>query len=138
MVAKGKSLILFIVAYLASCAVQALCVNNPYHMTQAAQVFTYKECLTCHAEGMKKGVSICLGENCLYSKDHSLMHRYPPVGKEKDFAPIHEVERLGAIFEDGKITCLSCHDLSKPPPHLIRERERDQICLVCHISFIPK
>ena len=138
MIPKGKSIIFFSIAYVASSAIQAFCIYNPYHVTQAAGLLTYKECLTCHVEGMNKGVSICLGENCLYAKDHSLMHPYPPKGKEEDYAPIRDVERLGAKFEDGKITCLSCHDLTKPPPHLIRERERDQLCLMCHIGFISK
>ncbi len=138
MIAKGKCLIFFIIASLASGAMQALYANNPYHLSQAAGLLTYKECLTCHVKGMKKGVSICLGKDCLYTNNHSLLHRYPPVGKEKDYAPIGEVERLGAVFEDGKITCLSCHELTKPPPHLIREQERDQICLMCHIGFISK
>ena len=138
MVDKKKCLIFAVVAYLASGAIPALCIFNPYHMTEAAALLTYKDCLKCHVEDKKKKVSICLGDNCLYTKNHSILHRYPPVGKEDTYAPIEEVVKMGAIFEDDKVTCLSCHNLTMPPPHLIREREKDQLCFMCHISFKSK
>nr|WP_226377866.1 cytochrome c3 family protein [Citrifermentans bremense] len=36
------------------------------------------------------------------------------------------------VLQDGKITCLSCHDLTKPP-HLIKKG--DQLCYLCHKSL---
>ena len=43
---------------------------------------------------------------------------------------LSEITQAGGILEDGKLTCLSCHDLTKPPPRLILDGDR--LCLLCH------
>jgi hypothetical protein len=131
MATKGRILFLATSIALAG-AVISFCGNNPFHATKAAGILTMRECLECHNGLMGKAIHVCLGNNCLYTRNHSLMHRYPPVGKEGRYAPVEEIERAGCILEDGKITCLSCHDLTKPPPHTIRNG--DQLCLICHID----
>lgn len=104
---------------------------NYYHQSQASGILTMEECLNCHnGYGTNKPISVCQGNNCIYTNNHPLMHNYPPVGKEKDFASLIEIEQAGCILEDGKTTCLSCHDLVKPPPHIIRDG--DKLCLICH------
>lgn len=114
----------------------SLCGNNPYHQKEAADLLRMQDCLKCHNVKMGKPVTICTGDNCLYSKTHSLMHRYPPIGKEKDYASVSIIERAGCFLEEGKITCLSCHNLTKPSPHLIREG--DELCLICHKNLESK
>jgi hypothetical protein len=108
-------------------------VVNPYHLSNATDVLAMRDCMKCHDKNTKRPVTICLGDNCLYSGDHSLKHRYPPIGKEKDYAPVSEIEKAGCFLENGTITCLSCHDLTKPPPHLIKDG--DQLCLICHTNL---
>lgn len=103
---------------------------NLDHLTSASGILTMQECLSCHSEGSTHPVAICLDDHCLYTNDHSMMHRYPPPGKETDYAPAAEVLAAGCVLEDGKITCLSCHDLTQPAPHLIRDG--DQLCGICH------
>ena len=132
---KINHLRLIIVA-LASGTMLSLCGNNPYHQKEAARMLRMQECLVCHDGNMGKPVSICTGDDCLYSKTHSLMHRYPPIGKEKDYATVIEIEQAGCYLEEGKITCLSCHDLTKPSPHVIRDG--DKLCLTCHKSLKSK
>ena len=61
------------------------------------------------------------------------MENYPPAGKEDDFADVAAVKQAGSVLEDGRVSCLTCHDLTKPPPHLIREGYK--VCLICHISL---
>ena len=104
--------------------------ENPYHLKDASDIITMKDCLKCHDVTTKIKIRICTGDNCLYSKSHSLMHHYPPIGKEKDYATLTDIEKAGCILENDKVTCLSCHDLTKPPPHLIQDG--DKLCLICH------
>ena len=114
-------------------AMTCFSLENPYHLSQAAGKLSMSDCLRCHDIGSKKPIAVCLGDNCLYSKSHSLMHEYPPFAKQHEYAPLSEVERAGCIIENGKMTCLSCHDLTKPAPHLIRSG--DKLCLICHLDM---
>lgn len=117
-------------------AVLSFCGNNPFHEKQAAGVLTMKQCLDCHNGFMAKAIEICLGSECMYTKNHPIMHIYPPAGKEKRYAPLSEILQAGCVLEEGKLTCLSCHDLTKPPPeHTIRPG--DQLCYICHLDKRP-
>lgn len=109
--------------------------TNAAHMAGAARILTMDQCMKCHSAASMKPISICLDNHCLYTGNHSLMHPYPPPGKEGRFAPVLAIEQAGCILEDGRITCLSCHDLTKPPPHLIREG--DELCFICHTHLKP-
>lgn len=131
---KLNYLALLVTAVAACAAMLSFCGNNPYHLTQAAGVLTMQDCLKCHKGSPAKPVSICLGDDCLYSKSHSLMHPYPPRKNSGDYAPLRDIEKAGCILENGKITCLSCHDLTKPPPHLIQQG--DKLCSICHLNYL--
>ena len=111
-------------------AVGCLASDNPYHRQYAAGILKMSDCMKCHDKNGKMPVTVCLGDNCLYSKNHSVMGVYPPPGKAMDYAPVSAIEAAGCILEDGRITCLSCHDLTKPPPHLIKKG--DELCFICH------
>lgn len=129
--------ILFIVATLAVNFVPCFCEDViPYH-TDTISMSTMAECLSCHDGMTATLVTACLGAQCLYTNDHSVMDPYPPINKQNKFASQAELELAGGILENGKTTCLSCHKMANPAPHLIKPREKDQICLVCHISQIP-
>lgn len=130
---RQKYLTLFLVTVASGTAMLSFCGNNPQHRTRAAGVLTMQECLACHSGSMGKGVATCLGDDCLYRNSHSLMHPYPPAGKAGDYAALGDVENAGCVLENGKITCLSCHDLTNPPPHLIREG--DELCSLCHLYY---
>jgi hypothetical protein len=109
---------------------------NYLHQQQASGILTMQECLKCHDGITGKLITVCLGNECLYLKEHSLMHQYPPPSKQNDYASVVEIESAGCILEAGKVTCLSCHDLTKPPPHLIQEG--DKLCLICHKNLRSK
>ena len=113
-------------------AASNLDASNPYHLSQSGRLSTMRDCMRCHDRNgpARSTISVCLGDNCLYTKNHPLMQVYPPAGMEGEFATLTEVERAGCLLEDGRITCLSCHDLAKPPPHLILDG--DKLCLICH------
>jgi hypothetical protein len=96
---------------------------NPDHLSDAAGLLSMRDCLGCHEKA--RGDTICLGDYCLYGRS-----KYPPVGKEKAYASLSELEKADCILEEGRVSCLSCHDLTKPPPHVIREGHK--LCLICH------
>ncbi|HEY5522164.1 MAG TPA: hypothetical protein VIK21_03160 [Desulfuromonadaceae bacterium] len=129
---KGKYLILLAIVALASGTILSFCGNNLYHQNQAAGIVSLNECIRCHDGKTGTAITPCLGKECLLKKNHSVMNYYPPPGKEKDYAPISEIEQAGCLLENGKTTCLSCHNLTKPPPHLIQEG--DKLCIICHID----
>ncbi|GAW67854.1 cytochrome C [Geoanaerobacter pelophilus] len=107
---------------------------NLAHQTRASGILTAEECLACHSgAASRKPVSICLTDHCLYTNEHPVLRPYPPYGKDFDFASVAEITEAGCVLQDGKITCLSCHDLTKPPPHLIKKG--DQLCYLCHKSL---
>jgi len=130
---RRKYLTLFLLVVSASTAMLSFCGNNPNHRTHAAGVLTMQECLQCHSGSVSKAVPVCLGDDCLYKNNHSLMRLYPPAGKSGDYATPDAIEQAGCELENGKITCLSCHDLTNPPPHLIREG--DDLCSICHLYY---
>ncbi|MBU5614111.1 hypothetical protein KOL99_14355 [Geomonas sp. Red51] len=103
---------------------------NVYHQTSANHILTMAECMACHSEDSTRPVSICLDDHCLYSNDHPVLRRYPPPAKADKFAPVSDLLAAGCVLEDGKITCLSCHNLTKPAPHLVRDG--DELCYICH------
>lgn len=109
--------------------------GNSYHLTDGSGVLTMEQCLNCHDSSSKMPIYVCTGEMCLYSKNHSLMRPYPPARRTKDYSSLAEITEAGCVLEGGKTTCLSCHDLTKPPPHLIRDG--DLLCYICHKNLRP-
>ncbi|MBU5637442.1 hypothetical protein KOM00_11945 [Geomonas sp. Red69] len=103
---------------------------NIYHQTGASRILTMAECMACHSKDSARPVSICLDDHCLYSNHHPVLRGYPPLGKEDKFAPESELLAAGCELEDGKITCLSCHNLTRPAPHLVKDG--DELCYICH------
>ncbi len=133
---SAKNIILLVFIVLSSIITLNLCGNNPSHQRFATEVATMDGCLACHNDFKAKTVTNCIGNDCLLSKSHSIMRPYPPARKWRDYASLRDIEEAGCILEQGKTTCLSCHMLTKPPPHTIREG--DQLCLICHIGKKPQ
>lgn len=93
-------------------------------------------CLSCHDGSSAKKVRICT-TNCTINS-HKFLVKYPPPGREKVFAPLHEVLAAGIKLEDGMVTCISCHDLLNPLKYhfaIDRERFAQKLCYVCHIEI---
>lgn len=105
--------------------------TNLQHLTGASRILTLKECMGCHDKSAKKPIYVCTNDMCLYARNHSMLRDYPPLGQEKDYASVVEVEAAGCVLENGKTTCLSCHDLTKPPPARVI-REGHDLCFICH------
>lgn len=105
------------------------------HHLKAGGILTARDCLHCHDGVTGKLITLCLGNECLYLKNHSILHPYPPSKKAGEYASREEVEAAGCILEEGRVTCQSCHDLTKPPPHLIKNG--NDLCFICHKALRP-
>ncbi|HBG07814.1 MAG: hypothetical protein A2075_22945 [Geobacteraceae bacterium GWC2_58_44] len=102
---------------------------NPHHLPDTAVALSMRDCLRCHDTG--KAAGICPGDFCLDSRG-----TYPPVGKESSYAPVSELEKADSMLEEERVSCLSCHDLTKRRPHVIRDGHK--LCLICHTSLNAK
>ena len=92
------------------------------------------DCLACHDGGLARPVATCT-VTCGYKTAHSLLKDYPPVKKRKKFVPAAVVKAKGIKFENGKVTCISCHNLKNPKRyHLVMENKKSRLCLACHIE----
>lgn len=87
-------------------------------------------CLSCHDGKTSKVIA--------YNSSHKFLIAYPPNFREGRFAPLQAVTAAGIKFENGLITCISCHDPGKPsryhlavdtPPRV------HKLCRVCHTGI---
>jgi predicted CXXCH cytochrome family protein len=84
------------------------------------------ECLSCH-DG-----SVAIARS---TGDHPVNRPYPPIDKRRMFNNPAQVKAAGIILVQGRVTCVSCHNLANPkPPHLVIELDRSTLCLTCHIK----
>lgn len=92
------------------------------------------ECIACHDGSIAKAAVYCL-EECSLMTPHSVMRRYPPPGREAAYRPIESLQEAGIELVDGMVVCVSCHNLSSPPPyHLAVDNRASRLCLACHIQ----
>lgn len=95
-----------------------------------------KICLTCHNGIIAKDISPCTKISCLLDprSSHPVFKKYPPHGKESEFAPSFQVQAAGIILKNGEVTCISCHNLMNQEGfHLVMENKRSRLCKTCHI-----
>ena len=91
-------------------------------------------CLSCHDGSVAEAVNYCTVA-CNYRTSHSILREYPPKNKADKFVPVAELAAKGIRLEQGKVTCISCHDLRNPAPrHLITGQGRN-LCRLCHIGI---
>jgi len=92
------------------------------------------ECLACHDGSIAKEAVYCL-EECSFMSPHSVMRRYPPPGRGAAYRPAESLREAGIALVDGMVVCVSCHNLSNPPPyHLAVDNGASRLCLSCHIQ----
>jgi len=91
------------------------------------------ECISCHDGKTAKHVSFCTVK-CDYSSSHAVLKKYPPAGKADKFAPAAVLQAKGIQLENGKVTCISCHDLRKTGRnHLVMDNKQSRLCFACHV-----
>jgi len=94
------------------------------------------DCLSCH-DGSNQ-----LQRKGLISprRSHKVLIKYPPPGRGNAFKPLQEVLAAGMKFENGMVTCISCHDLNnRNKNHLTFETNTSgyaqKLCYVCHLDI---
>lgn len=76
-------------------------------------------------------------------KSHKILIEYPPPYRREQeitFRPLQEVLALGMKFEDGLLTCISCHDLTNQTRYHFALEPRtgghaQKLCYVCHLEI---
>jgi predicted CXXCH cytochrome family protein len=53
----------------------------------------------------------------------------------RKFAPAGAAEMAGVKFIDGRVDCISCHDLTNTDRYHLRiENRKSRLCLACHLK----
>lgn len=96
---------------------------------------TYRECLACHDGVMAREMAPCITEICAMKTDHPVDRPYPPPHKLHQYTPTGVAEMAGVKLVNGRIDCISCHNLGNPARfHLRIEDIRSRLCLACHLK----
>ncbi len=107
----------------------------PHHGRMAESEGTATHCLGCHDGLSAKAVSYCTVNCDVTSGSHAIEVKYPPSKKRNSYAPVEAVTAKGVKLVNGKVTCISCHDLKNPARfHLIKNSTRE-LCSVCHFRI---
>ncbi len=86
-------------------------------------------CLSCHDGTTGKNIEYCV-QDCGSHAVHSVGRSYPPRGMQQEYAPVGWLMNRGIKLFDNKVSCISCHDLSRQEKyHLIMQTG---LCQACH------
>ena len=93
-----------------------------------------RDCINCH-DGSRAHIVVYCTVQCDFSTAHSLFKHYPPRKDRGKYASAAAVAAKGIKLLNGKITCISCHDLRNPDKdHLVGSNSKKNLCLICHIT----
>ena len=94
------------------------------------------ECLSCHDGSIAPNLSFCIEKSSSRTPGgHPVNRPYPPIEKQKMFHNTALVKAAGIKLVNGRVTCVSCHNLANPQrPHLVIEIDHSKLCLTCHIK----
>ena len=125
------SLLLTILLYLTSDGVSAgQIAHNGWMVNDSGDP---SECIVCH-DGSTASIAHYCTVDCSVVTPHSIMKDYPPVLKEDSYAPVKSLEEKGIRLFNGKLGCVSCHDLKKTKKsHLIMDNAGSALCFSCHL-----
>jgi len=126
-------LVLAVFCVAISAALLAIAEPVEHHGLIVEEAGTAEECISCHDGSVAGHVSYCTVK-CDFRTPHVIMKHYPPLRNATSFVPREVVEAKGVRFVQGKVTCISCHNLKNQyAPHLFLDSE-GQLCLICHIK----
>jgi predicted CXXCH cytochrome family protein len=96
---------------------------------------TSSQCLSCHDGISATAVSYCTVKCDFRSSSHAIEREYPP-GKNRDsYATAAAVTEKGVKLIEGKVTCISCHDLKNPARRHLITKSVKELCLICHFKL---
>lgn len=117
-------------------ASQALSLEYVSHKTYVVDADgVMVDCLSCHNGTKAPAVSNCDRGMCRIYANHIVAVPYPPVDRETQFAPLESLYAKGMMLENGRLTCVTCHDLREKSRFQVRVYpERSELCLTCHLK----
>ena len=90
------------------------------------------DCIACHDGLIASQVHFCTVE-CGFGTSHSISKEYPPRLDENAYAPTESLQKKGIRLFNGKVSCVSCHDLNKSTKDLlIVDNGGSNLCYSCH------
>jgi predicted CXXCH cytochrome family protein len=93
-----------------------------------------KDCIVCHDGLIAPEAHFCTVE-CGFGTSHSILKEYPPRMKESSYAPVESLQKKGIRLYNGKVSCVSCHDIKKTTQyHLVMDNSDSTLCFACHIT----
>ena len=105
----------------------------PHHGNDVESEGRAEDCLMCHDGFVASSASPCTVQ-CDFRGSHSILKFYPPAGKELLYAPLDSLLAMGMKLENGKVTCISCHNLHNPGRyHLWIDNSESRLCSTCHL-----
>lgn len=106
-----------------------------HHGFQVKSEGSYQECLSCHDGVAAKEMAPCMTEICTLKSEHPVDRPYPPPTKMREYAPAAVAEMAGVKLINGRIDCISCHDLLNTNRYHLRiEDIKSRLCLTCHLK----
>jgi len=131
-----KPILYFLV--IACCILSPLCAfaeQIAHHGVTADADAAANECISCHDGSLSHIVAFCR-VLCDFSTPHSILKRYPPPGKQREYASAATVASKGIKLQNGLVTCISCHNLRNPAKnHLVVDNTNSKLCLICHLAM---
>lgn len=91
-------------------------------------------CIACHDGSLGNGGNVRThDEKSAINGSHSIGTDYNTISYRKSgYRNIHNI-RASIKFVDGRLGCLSCHDLqNKGKAHLVESMESSKLCFECH------
>jgi len=111
----------------------AVAIEVGHHGFSVESEGRYGHCATCHDGIIAPPVSSCLETICFYNDSHPINNPYPPVNRLEEFRPTAVAEQAGIRFTNGRLDCISCHNLLNLVRfHLRVETRKNRLCLACH------
>lgn len=106
-----------------------------HHGSMVNSEGSYRECLTCHDGVIAQEMAPCITEICTVKRDHPVDRPYPPPNKMREYTPAAVAEMAGVKLINGRIDCISCHDLLNTAQYHLRiEQMYSRLCLTCHLK----
>jgi|WetSurMetagenome_2_1015567.scaffolds.fasta_scaffold302254_2 hypothetical protein len=94
---------------------------------------TARDCVSCHDPSLAGDPRYCTTK-CGIITSHSIDRDYPPVENRELYASLEEVTARGVKLINGKVSCVSCHNLNNPGRfHLVADSR--ELCIICHVRY---
>lgn len=98
----------------------------PHHGQAVNSAGGYQYCLECHDGNMAPPA---------HQASHPVNIGYPPSKNSDQFAAAELLKEKGITLVNGKVSCISCHNLGNPERfHLSVKNSRSDLCSGCHLK----